>query len=122
MVKQMTKIESLVVRFVRWNYHLEEGDFTSNLAPDFVFDDGFASIPRDEYIAVQRGYGVVDGLAIRDLFASGDRAAVMFEGVDSVTGLFHRYCWMVVVDELIIRRVMSCTANLLPPEERPIWK
>jgi hypothetical protein len=115
-------MESLVVSFVRWHSHQEDGDFVPPLADDFEFDDGLESVSRDDFLVLQRGRGKIERLAVIDLIVSGDRAAVMFEGVDSVTGLFHRSCWMFSVAGDRIRRVSSCVAHLLSPDERPVWR
>jgi hypothetical protein len=111
---------SLVTSFVRLHYHLEKGDLLAYLTPNFVFDDGLENIPREEYLALQPGIGTVERFAIHDIIVSDERAAVMFEGFDAITGLFHRYCWLLTLDGKQVSRVSACVANLISPEERPV--
>jgi hypothetical protein len=119
--EEMDSLESLVLRFVRLHYHLEPGDLDARLTEDFFFDDGLENIPRDEYLSVQRGYGALEGFTLLDTIVAGNRAAIMFEGTDSVTGLFHRFCWLLTIDGQRISRVSTCSGRLLSPQDRPKW-
>ena len=112
----MERMNPSVVSIVRLHYHLEEGNLASHLAEDFVFDTGFETIPRDEYLVVQRGVGAIESFQVQDAFAAADRAAIMFEGTDSVTGLFHRYCWLVTFNREKVTRISACAANLPSPD------
>jgi hypothetical protein len=104
-------VESFIIEFVRVHYHIAEGALDTVITSDFVFDDGLEEIPRDEYLAVQRGFGAVQRFRVLDTIIAANRAAIMFEGIDSVTGLFHRYIWLLTLDGQKIKRVSACVAQ-----------
>jgi len=118
----LMSVPGAIARFVRWYSGQEVWDFDEDVTHDFILDDGLECSSRADFLAFQRGRGPIEGLTILDSFATANRAAVMFEGIDSVTGLFHRFCWMFVLEGEQIKRISTCHANLLKPEDRPIWK
>jgi hypothetical protein len=115
----VTSSELLVATFVRWHYQLEAGDFTPHLSEDFTFDYGLGDSSREDYLALKPYVTAIERFAILELFATETRAAIMFEGVEEVTGLFHRYCWILALEGERIAHVSACVAELPSPEERP---
>ena len=57
-------------------------------------------------------------LVIVQLVTTESQAAAMFEGIDTVTGLFHRVCWMMTFDGERIKRLLVCVREGFRPEAR----
>lgn len=114
--------EALVVGLVRWWCHQEEGSFIEPSSDGFIYDNGLETSNWEDFVLMRSGSGAIDDLEIIDLWCGDERAAVMFEGTDSITDLRHRVCWMIALDGDRLRRVLVCSGVVPKPHERPAWK
>jgi hypothetical protein len=107
------------MRFVRWLCRQEAEGMAAMLGDDFVYDDGFQLLPRDRFIAMHRASGSVDELELVDMLCVETTAVVMFNGVDGVTRLRHRYCKMISFQGELVVRMVACSGVIPPRRWRP---
>jgi hypothetical protein len=100
--------EALLIRLVRWWCELEEGDFSNDIAADFVYEDFVGVHTREEFIGMRSGGLPRWRFELVELWCERDHAAVIYEYADPITGgLWHRFCWTVAFVNDKIDRIVS---------------
>ncbi|MBK8252210.1 MAG: hypothetical protein IPK82_06025 [Polyangiaceae bacterium] len=89
--------------------HSKDGFDLSTLTSDFVFDDGFQTIGRTDFIRRRVLYGGLTDAQILVCWESDECGAVVLEGTDEVTLLHHRISWVGCFREGRICRVWACS-------------
>ena len=110
---------SFVVELVRWWCHIGAAEAQVLLTEDFEFDSGLEVIGREDFLASWQHSGSHEELEILEVWALDERASVMFEADDEVTGMRHRFCWLIVFDEDRVRRVRACAGRVPKGTEKP---
>jgi hypothetical protein len=102
--------EALAGRLVRWWCGDLGEDVSSVLADDFSYDTGLGSLDRDAFLSAHDVAGLKSDLKFLNVIASPSAVSVMFEFTDTVTNLYHRCAWQLLVSRSTVTRIWGCSA------------
>jgi hypothetical protein len=110
---------SFVVELIRWWCHVGGDQSPIRLAEELEFDSGLEIVGREDVLASWQYSGSHRELDVLDVWASDERAAVMFEATDEITNMRHRFCWLIAFSQDQVRRVKACAARVPTRAENP---
>lgn len=113
----MAITDAVVAQLVQWWCRSGAEVERPLLSDDFEWDSGLETIGRSDFLSAWQYMGRIEGMRFVDLWVASDRATVMFEGNDAVTGLTHRFCWMASYEGDHLRRLRTCVGQV-PGRER----
>lgn len=113
----MRATDDLVRELVEWTCNPDSDRQPPSLSANFLYDDGLEALDREGFLVMRSGSGAIVDLQILMMVCCQADAAIMFEGRDTVTDLWHRFCWFIEFDAYGVCALRTCHSQLRTPSQ-----
>jgi hypothetical protein len=112
--------EKLSKELLRWWSNPDvQGETPEWLSSAVTFDSGLELLCGHEVTQRVISHAAWENIEILDAFGNGEKAALVFEGIDPVTLLKHRSSWVISIVDGKVHRILAIDSIMSNPHSPP---
>ena len=104
--------EVLIIQFYKWWNQDPSVDRNCILSPNIMWDQGLPGMKDEDVVWLVEQKLAWEDFRIVDSIVAGEKAAMVVEGMDPITNLYHRVSWLFEIEDNLIVRILETVSTL----------